>query len=142
MGATTPRGRKLCKLEKPVFGLSDTGSGGDVSASHAGHGKEVPKKGWGQGASLKFVPKCRIRYAKKISKTMQVLMEEKFVRGFRKYGDRIEEKPLMTEILEEIIDLSNYYLSFAERAQALVGMAKNRSTKASTLRKNIIKLLT
>ena len=69
-------------------------------------------------------------------------MEEKFVRGFRKYGDRIEEKPLMNEILEEIIDLSNYYLSFAERAQALVGMAKNRSTKASTLRKNIIKLLT
>lgn len=69
-------------------------------------------------------------------------MEEKFIRGFRKYGDRIEDKPLMNEILEEIIDLSNYYLAFAERAQALVSMAKNGSTKASTLRKNIIKLLT
>jgi len=73
---------------------------------------------------------------------MQTLMEEKFVRGFRKYGDRIEDKPLMNEILEEIIDLSNYYLCFAERAQALVKMAKNSSTKVSTLRKNIIKLLT
>lgn len=73
---------------------------------------------------------------------MQGMMEEKFIRGFRKYGDRIEDKPLMNEILEEIIDLSNYYLAFAERAQVLVRMAKNNSTKASTLRKNIIKLLT
>ena len=73
---------------------------------------------------------------------MQGLMEEKFIRGFCKNGDRIEDKPLMNEILEEIIDLSNYYLAFAERAQTLVKMAKNSSTKASTLRKNIIKLLT
>ena len=69
-------------------------------------------------------------------------MEEKFIRGFIKYGDKIEDKPLVNEILEEIIDLSNYYLTFAERAQRLVSMAKNSSTRASTLRKNIIKLLT
>lgn len=142
MGVTTSRGRKLCKLEKSVFGLSDASSGGDVSTASRNVQKEATKKSWGQGTSVKFIPKCRIRYAKKVSKTMQGLMEEKFIRGFRKYGDRIEDKPLMNEILEEIIDLSNYYLAFAERAQALVSMAKNGSTKASTLRKNIIKLLT
>ena len=73
---------------------------------------------------------------------MREMMEEKFIRGFRKYGDNIEDKPLVNEILEEIIDLSNYYLTFVERAKKLVSMAKNSSTKASTLRKNIIKLLT
>lgn len=69
-------------------------------------------------------------------------MEEKFIRGFRKYGDNIEDKPLVNEILEEIIDLANYYLTFAERAKSLVCLAKNPSTKIETLRKKIIKLLT
>lgn len=69
-------------------------------------------------------------------------MEEKFIRGFRKYGNNIEDKPLINEILEEIIDLSNYYLTFVERSKKLVSMAKNSSTRSSTLRKNIIKLLT
>jgi len=142
MGATTSGRRKLCELAKPSVGVSNASSGGDVATTNGLPPKEVSKKSWGQGTSVKFIPKCRIRYAKKVSKTMQGLMEEKFIRGFRKYGDRIEDKPLMNEILEEIIDLSNYYLTFAERAQALVGMAKNGSTKASTLRKNIIKLLT
>ena len=138
MGATPPRGRQLYELEKPAVGVSNAGSGGHVGAST----KEVSKKGWGQGTSVKFVPKCRIRYAKRLSGAMREMMEEKFIRGFRKYGDKIEDKPLVNEILEEIIDLSNYYLTFAERAKKLVSMAKNSSTKASTLRKNIIKLLT
>jgi hypothetical protein len=73
---------------------------------------------------------------------MREMMEEKFIRGFRKYGNNIEDKPLINEILEEIIDLSNYYLTFVERSKKLVSMAKNSSTRSSTLRKNIIKLLT
>ncbi|NBW10694.1 MAG: hypothetical protein EBR82_21980 [Caulobacteraceae bacterium] len=70
------------------------------------------------------------------------MMEEKFIRGFRKYGNNIEDKPLINEILEEIIDLSNYYLTFVERSKKLVSMAKNPLTRSSALRKNIIKLLT
>ena len=138
MGNTSSGRRKLCKLEKPSVGISKSNERSNVTTAN----REISKKGWGQGASVKFVPKCRARYAKKLSKTMQNMMEEKFIRGFIKYGDKIEDKPLVNEILEEIIDLSNYYLTFAERAQRLVSMAKNSSTRASTLRKNIIKLLT
>lgn len=89
-----------------------------------------------------MIPRSRIAYSKKLSTAMRDLMEEKFIRGFRKYGDKIEEKPLVNEILEEIIDLANYYITFADRAKKLTHMARNKSIGAEKLRKEILKLLT
>lgn len=89
-----------------------------------------------------MIPRGRIAYSKKLSNTMRDLMEEKFIRGFRKYGDKIEDKPLVNEILEEIIDLANYYITFADRSKKLAQMAKNKSIGADRLRKEILKLLT
>lgn len=89
-----------------------------------------------------MIPRSRIAYSKKLSNAMKDLMEEKFIRGFRKYGDKIEEKPLVNEILEEIIDLANYYITFADRAKRLAKMAKDKSKGADALRKEILKLLT
>lgn len=89
-----------------------------------------------------MIPSGRIAYSKKLSNAMKDLMEEKFIRGFRKYGDKIEEKPLVNEILEEIIDLANYYITFVDRAKRLAKMAKDKSKGADALRKEILKLLT
>ena len=71
---------------------------------------------------------------------MQSLMYSKYIKGYAKYRTRLEEKPLMGEILEEILDLSNYYLAFAEKACQLVQDAKSKKS-ATYLRKQIIKLL-
>ena len=141
MGSTASGGRKLSKLEKPAVGISNPSQRANCSTNF-NTPKEASKKSWGEGASVKFVPRCRVRYAKKLSGAMREMMEEKFIRGFRKYGNNIEDKPLINEILEEIIDLSNYYLTFVERSKKLVSMAKNPLTRSSALRKNIIKLLT
>jgi len=89
-----------------------------------------------------MIPRSRVLYSKKLSSAMKAMMEEKFIRGFRKYGDKIEEKPLVNEILEEIIDLANYYITFADRAKKLAKMAKDRSCGLTALRREILKLLT
>ena len=67
-------------------------------------------------------------------------MYEKYLKGYAKYRTRLEEKPLMGEIMQEILDLSNYYLAFAEKACQLVQDAKSKKS-ATYLRKQIIKLL-
>lgn len=81
-------------------------------------------------------------YSKRLSNAMKEMMEEKFIRGFRKYGDNIEDKPLVNEILEEIIDLANYYITFADRAKRLSKMAKDKTCGLTALRREILKLLT
>lgn len=86
------------------------------------------------------IPKDRIAHGKRLSKKMQGLMYAKYLKGYAKYRTRLEEKPLMGEIMQEILDLSNYYLAFTEKACQLVQDAK--SNKSETyLRKQIIKLL-
>ena len=67
-------------------------------------------------------------------------MYSKYLKGYAKYRTKLEEKPIMGEILEEILDLSNYYLAFAEKACQLVQDAKSNKS-ATYLRKKIIKLL-
>jgi hypothetical protein len=86
------------------------------------------------------IPKDRIAHGKRLSKKMQGLMYEKYLKGYAKYRTRLEEKPLMGEIMQEILDLSNYYLAFAEKACQLVQDAKSKKS-ATYLRKQIIKLL-
>ena len=56
------------------------------------------------------LPADREKHGKMLSKTMERLMYEKYVQGYFKYKTKIEEKPLMGEVLEEILDLSNYFL--------------------------------
>lgn len=87
------------------------------------------------------IPKDRIAHGKKLSETMQKLMYDKYIKGYTKYQTKIEEKPLMGEIMQEILDLSNYYLTFYERAMKLVRDAKANKS-ATHLRKQILKLLT
>jgi hypothetical protein len=86
------------------------------------------------------IPKDRIIHGKRISKKMQELMYEKYLKGYQKYRTKIEEKPLMGEIMQEILDLGNYYITFAERLSKLVEYAKTKKS-ASFLRKQILKLL-
>jgi hypothetical protein len=86
------------------------------------------------------IPKHRVIHGKRLSSNMQSLMYSKYIKGYAKYRTRLEEKPLMGEILEEILDLSNYYLAFAEKACQLVQDAKSKKS-ATYLRKQIIKLL-
>lgn len=86
------------------------------------------------------IPKDRIAHGKRLSKTMQTLMYDKYLKGYTKYQTKIEDKPLMGEIMQEILDLANYYITFYERSVKLVQDAKlNKS--ATYLRKQIIKLL-
>jgi len=89
-----------------------------------------------------MIPRSRVAYSKKLSNAMKDFMEEKFIRGFRKYGDNIEDKPLLNEILEEIIDLANYYITFVDRAKRLAKKAKDKNCGINALRKEILKLLT
>jgi hypothetical protein len=86
------------------------------------------------------IPKDRIAHGKRLSKKMQDLMYAKYLRGYTKYQTKLEEKPLMGEIMQEILDLANYYLAFAEKACELVQDAKSKKS-ATYLRKKIIKLL-
>lgn len=86
------------------------------------------------------IPKDRIAHGKRLSKTMQTLMYDKYLKGYTKYRTRIEEKPLMGEIMQEILDLANYYITFYERSVKLVQDAKSNKS-ATYLRKQIIKLL-
>lgn len=87
------------------------------------------------------IPQDRIAHGKKLSKTMQMLMYDKYLKGYTKYQTKIEEKPLLGEIMQEILDLSNYYLTFYTRAIKLVQDAKSNKS-ATHLRKQILKLLT
>lgn len=87
------------------------------------------------------IPADRIAHGKKLSKTMQMLMYDKYLKGYTKYQTKIEEKPLLSEIMQEILDLSNYYLTFYTRAIKLVQDAKSNKS-ATHLRKQILKLLT
>lgn len=87
------------------------------------------------------IPQDRIAHGKKLSKTMQMLMYDKYLKGYTKYQTKIEEKPLLGEIMQEILDLSNYYLTFYTRAIKLVQDAKANKS-ATHLRKQILKLLT
>ena len=86
------------------------------------------------------IPKDRIAHGKRLSKTMQILMYNKYLKGYAKYRTKIEEKPLMGEIMQEILDLANYYITFYERSVKLVQDAKSNKS-ATYLRKQIIKLL-
>ena len=86
------------------------------------------------------IPKDRIAHGKRLSKTMQTLMYDKYLKGYTKYQTKIEEKPLMGEIMQEILDLANYYITFYERSVKLVQDAKSNKS-ATYLRKQIIKLL-
>lgn len=86
------------------------------------------------------IPKDRIAHGKRLSKTMQTLMYDKYLKGYTKYRTKIEEKPLMGEIMQEILDLANYYITFYERSVKLVQDAKSNKS-ATYLRKQIIKLL-
>jgi len=86
------------------------------------------------------IPKDRITHGKRLSKTMQTLMYDKYLKGYTKYRTKIEEKPLMGEIMQEILDLANYYITFYERSVKLVQDAKSNKS-ATYLRKQIIKLL-
>jgi hypothetical protein len=86
------------------------------------------------------IPKDRIAHGKRLSKKMQDLMYAKYLRGYTKYRTKIEEKPLMCEIMEEILDLANYYITFYERSVKLVEDAKANKS-ATYLRKQIIRLL-
>jgi hypothetical protein len=86
------------------------------------------------------IPKDRVAHGKRLSKKMQALMYDKYLKGYAKYQTRLEEKPLMGEIMQEILDLANYYLAFAEKACELVQHAKSKKS-ATYLRKKIIKLL-
>ena len=67
-------------------------------------------------------------------------MYDKYLKGYAKYQTKLEEKPLMGEIMQEILDLANYYLAFAEKACQLAQDAKSKKS-ATYLRKKIIKLL-
>lgn len=87
------------------------------------------------------VPKDRLIHGKKLSKTMEKLMYDKYLRGYSKYRNKIEDKPLLSEIMQEILDLANYYLTFYSKAQQLVSDAKTNKS-AKYLRKQILKLLT
>lgn len=86
------------------------------------------------------IPKHRQAHGKKLSKKMQGLMYSKYIKGYIKYRTRLEEKPLMGEIMQEILDLANYYLAFTEKACQLVQDAKSGKS-ASHLRKKILQLL-
>jgi predicted HicB family RNase H-like nuclease len=86
------------------------------------------------------IPKDRIAHGKRLSKTMQTLMYDKYLKGYTKYQTKIEDKPLMGEIMQEILDLANYYITFYERSVKLVQDAKSNKS-ATYLRKQIIKLL-
>lgn len=86
------------------------------------------------------IPKDRVAHGKRLSKKMQGLMYDKYLKGYSKYQTRLEDKPLISEIMQEILDLANYYLAFAEKACELVQDAKSKKS-ATYLRKKIIKLL-
>ena len=86
------------------------------------------------------IPKDRIAHGQRLSKKMQGLMYDKYIKGYAKYPTRLEDKPLMGEIMQEILDLANYYLAFAEKACELVEDAKAKKS-AVYLQKKIIRLL-
>ena len=86
------------------------------------------------------IPKDRVAHGKRLSKKMQGLMYDKYIKGYAKYQTRLEDKPLMGEIMQEILDLANYYLAFAEKACELVEDAKAKKS-AVYLQKKIIRLL-
>ena len=86
------------------------------------------------------IPKDRIAHGQRLSKKMQGLMYDKYIKGYAKYQTRLEDKPLMGEIMQEILDLANYYLAFAEKACELVEDAKAKKS-AVYLQKKIIRLL-
>jgi hypothetical protein len=138
MGDTTSGRRKLQKLEGSQYSGKEAKCGDTACQGHT----EKNKESRGTRHKSTMIPQGRILYSKKLSSAMKAMMEEKFIRGFRKYGDKIEEKPLVNEILEEIIDLANYYITFADRAKKLAKMAKDKSCGLTTLRREILKLLT
>jgi len=86
------------------------------------------------------IPKDRIAHGNRLSKQMQGLMYDKYLKGYAKYRTKLEEKPLMGEIMQEILDLANYYLAFTEKACQLVKDARAKKS-AVYLQKKIIRLL-
>ena len=86
------------------------------------------------------IPKDRIAHGQRLSKKMQGLMYDKYIKGYAKYQTRLDDKPLMGDIMQEILDLANYYLAFAEKACELVEDAKAKKS-AVYLQKKIIRLL-
>lgn len=82
------------------------------------------------------LPADREKHGKMLSKTMQRLMYEKYIQGYLKYKTKIEEKPLMGEVLEEILDLSNYFLVLMFQIEEIRRLART-SKNLSQLKKKI-----
>jgi hypothetical protein len=87
------------------------------------------------------IPAHRVKHGKKLSKTMQRLMLDKYMRGYLKYKTNIEDKPILGEILQEILDLNNYFLTFMNQLEDIKKSLRTE-TNIDKLRQKIDKLLT
>lgn len=87
-----------------------------------------------------IIPADRHKHGKKLASMMSKMMYEKYIRGYLKYKTKIEEKPLVTEILQELLDLANYYLVLMTQLEDLKKATNTESLEK--IRKRLDKLLT